>query len=271
MATRLKERIDQSEKLNRLRNGVGVMLTRLQRNPWPCLDEKRLVVGCESSGTTPIGRMLLRDTSRRFLFEGNNTWVWDLYMSVYQGHSRVRDYPALQLFDGIKVPGFAAILEQIVAEFPNTKMLYVVRDPRDILASAYRTHRVQTREELANISWVRETWLGIEDRDPVARLARRWRIYLERSRRVDSVNYIRYEDFCQDKVGCITRLAATMGVDVDCKRLQSQLNRQASDSDARAYQPVGPGSWRQSPNVSDDDVQIVEEVCGDLMREWNYT
>ena len=145
MAPRLKERIDQSEKLNRLRNGVGVMLTRLQRNPWPCVNEKRLVVGCESSGTTPIGRMLLRDTSRRFLFEGNNTWVWDLYMSVYQGHSQVRDYPALQLFDGIKVPGFAAILEQFVTEFPNTKILYVVRDPRDVLASAYRTHRIERR------------------------------------------------------------------------------------------------------------------------------
>ena len=266
----LRDRIDQSVKLNRLRNWIGSIGVNMRRNPWPCYEERKLVVGCESSGTTPIGRMLLRDTSKRFMFEGNNSWVWDLYMSVYEGKSEIRDYPALQLFDGIKVPGFAAILPQFLEQFPNTVVLYVVRDPRDVLASAYRTKRVNSREELAGITWVRQTWLGIEETDPVARLARRWRRYLELAAQVPEVNYVRYEDFCVDKVNVMMNLASIMKVDLDRDVISKKCNKQASDPDARSYKPIGPGSYRESPHVSSEDVKIVEEICGDLMKKWNY-
>jgi len=114
MLDRLKDRIETSVKVNRFKDALGVTRIRLRRNPWPCLDKKYLVVGCESSGTTPISHLLLRHGAKRFLLEGVGGWVWDLYMSVFQGHSRVRDYPQLQLYDRLKVPGFAAILPQYV-------------------------------------------------------------------------------------------------------------------------------------------------------------
>ena len=262
-----QERLRFSVKWNRFQNWVGVIPIQLKRNPWPCLKPKKLVVGCEASGTTAIGRTLLANGAKRFLYEGANDWVWDLYMSVYQGQSRVSDYPALQLFDRIKVPGFASILEQFVEAFPNTDILYVVRDPRDVLASAYRTKGVTTREEFAKIQWVEETWLGIEDRDPVARMARRWRIYLECSRKVPQVNYVRYEDFFENKIDCLMRLGELMGVELDQKWILEQRDRQ---SDFRGYKPVGPGSYNQCPYVSADDIKTVEDICGDLMKEWNY-
>ena len=77
----------------------------------------------------------------------------------------------MQLYDSIKVPGFAAILPEFLEEFPNTSVIYVLRDPRDVVASAYRTWKVDTRDRLESIPWVRQTWLGIRDEDPVARLA----------------------------------------------------------------------------------------------------
>ena len=268
MFAKLKERFGKSVKINYLRDAVGVAGLKLARAPWPCLGRKYLVVGCESSGTTPISHLLLRNGSGRFLLEGINTWVWELYMSVYQGHSRVRDYPRLQLYDRIKVPGFAAILPQFVEEFPNARVVYVVRDPRDVVASAYRTHRVTTREQLRSISWVSETWLGITDPDPIARLAIRWRTYLERSQLVPGVLYVRYEDFCADRLGFLKSLGAQLGIDVDEDSVRQRCEKQASDS-FREYEPKGPSSWRGGP-VTDQDVKIIEETCGAEMQVHGY-
>jgi hypothetical protein len=270
MFAKLKERFDKSVKINYLRDAVGVAKLRLARAAWPCLGRKYLVVGCESSGTTPISHLLLRDGKARFLLEGYNTWVWDLYMSVYQGHSRVRDYPRLQLYERIKVPGFAAILRQFVDEFPNTRIVYCLRDPRDVVASAYRTWRVRTREQLCSISWVSETWLGLTEQDPVARLARRWSIYLEKSQLVPGVIYVRYEDFCADRVACITSLASQLDLEIDGERVRGRCAEQASDKGVRDYQPKGPGSW-QNGRVTTDDVRIIEDICGAEMAKWGYS
>lgn len=265
-ATRVLSRA--SRDINWIGDNIRVAAIRCKPRAWPCNRVKYLVVGCESSGTTVISHLLFNDGSRRFLLEGA-VWAWDLYMSVYQGKSRVRDYPRLQIYDGIKVPGFAAILDKYIAEFPRARIVYIVRDPRDVVSSAYRSKHVRTRDELRSISWVRETWLGIESNDPVERLALRWRRYLEVSQRVPDVCYVRYEDFCSDKVGTIQRLGAELGVHVDAARVTRLCDIQASHKSVRAYEPRGPDCWRRE-FVSPADAQLIERVCGDLMMRWNY-
>jgi hypothetical protein len=229
--------------------------------------KRYLLVGCESSGTTPLAHMLFRGSVDRFLIEGRHPWVWDVYRSVYQRRATIRDFPRLRLFDAIKVPGFAVILEEFVAEFPNTEVVYLVRDPRDVIASAFRTWGVETREQLADVSWVSEEWLGIRSEDPIARLAERWVIYLERSQRAPGVHYVRYEDFCADKVGFVLELAARLGLAVDEAALSARGNVQASGW--REYAPAGPSSWRDY--LDERDVETVERICGEQMSRWDYS
>ncbi len=243
---------------------------RHRNDCWPCTARKYLVVGCESSGTTPISHLLLRTGKFRFFVEGDNPWVWNLYQSVYQGHSQVSDYPRLQLYDAIKVPGFAAILPQFREQFPNSIIVFVVRDPRDVVVSAFKTWNLNTREELASIPWVTQTWLGIDESDPVARLAWRWRLYLERSQGDPGVTNVRYEDFCADKPGFIQNLASELGIPINPDVVSARCDRQASSPDARNYHPTGPGSSRQFGLVGKRDRSLLEEICGAQMREWGY-
>lgn len=269
MRSGLRARLERSVKYNNARDRWGLWWDRLRGQKWPHSKRKYLLVGPESSGTTAISHLLLRNGQFRFFFEGDQPWVWDMYMDVYQGHRHVRDFPRLRLYDALKVPGFASILPQFIEEYPNTRVVCTIRDPRGVVASAYRTWKIRSREELANINWVKETWLGIQEQDPVARLAIRWRTYVERVQQVPGVEFARYEDFCQDKVGFIQRLAERLQLTVDERRLRESCDRQASDQDAREYQPQGARA-EQEPLVTAEDVRIIEEICGDQMRQWGY-
>lgn len=242
---------------------------RLVPGQWPCLKRQYLVVGCESSGTTAIANLLFNDGSHRFLLAGGS-WAWEAYQSIYQGKSRVQDYPRLQLYDGLKVPGFAAILDRYVESFPNSRVIYVVRDPRDVLASAYRSKGANTREELAGISWVAEDWLACPVTDPVARLAFRWKRYLEVAANVPGVCFVRYEDFCSDKLKTTQALAGQLGIKVDSERVLALAHQQASHASVRPYTPMGPRHER-SRYVSPRDEEIIRDLCEFWMKRWGYT
>ncbi|MCH2179634.1 MAG: sulfotransferase domain-containing protein [Mariniblastus sp.] len=249
--------------------------TRLRLFPsrfsqWPCLERKRLVVGCESSGTTIIAKSLFGKGRLRFLIEGQQSWVWDARSRIFQGLASFEDYPHLRLFDTWKVPGFAPVLPQLRTSYPNCATVYVVRNPRDVVASAFRTFQITSRDEFSKIPWVQANWLGIKEMDPFARLAMRWRIYLEQSAKVDRVHYVRYEDFCDNKVETIRHLAEFLDLKIDLGFVRSICNQQASNRSARSYPPQGPNSWQSVPAISAADIEKVEQICGPHLAAWGY-
>ena len=241
---------------------------RYQR--WPCESPKRLVVGCESSGTTIIAKSLFSKGRLRFLVEGEQSWVWDARSKIYQGQATFRDYPHLRLFDHWKVPGFAPVLPQLREVYPNCRTVYVIRDPRDVIASAFRTFQIKDRAGFAEVPWVKADWLGIEETDPIARMAMRWKIYLERSLEVDQVHYVRYEDFCDHKVATISELAQYLNISVDLKFVGSICNQQASNRRARAYAPQGPNTWQRLEALEPEDMERVKQICEPFFTQWGY-
>lgn len=240
---------------------------RLDPPEWPCMDRKYLVVGCESSGTTPIALLLLGKGVLRYRNE--DARLWQIYISVYQGRARVRDYPILQLYDAMKIPGFAAILPEYREMLPNSQIVYVVRDPRDVVNSAFNTWKAKTVEQLSKIDWCAQTWLGITSEDPIVRLALRWRIYLRKSMQTSGVIYVRYEDFCKDKVGFIRSLSKQVGVECNEGFVDRYCNQQASHPASRAYAPTGPGGWKRGP-LATDDILKIEDICSEEMRLFGY-
>ena len=234
---------------------------------WPCTDRKYLLVGSESSGTTAVADFLFKGVSGvRFLQEGRQQWVWEVHQRVYAGLAKVRDYPRLQLFDAIKVPGFAMIIEQFRVEFPDTRVVYMVRDPRDFVSSAYRTWRVRGINDPSDIPWVSEDWLGIGSRDPLERLCLRWMMYLHSASEAGDVVFVRYEDFYHDKLGTIGDLAERLGLPLNAERVAERKDTQISK--ARGYEPRGPGTWKES--LASDQVRTIERICADEMKDWGY-
>jgi hypothetical protein len=246
----------------------GTIIWTLDR--WPCLDQKNLLVGSESSGTTAVANLLYQGVEHmRFLEEGDESWVWHAYQSVYQGHKTIRDYPRLQLFDAVKVPGFAVIIGEFREAFPNSDVIYLVRDPRDVVNSAVKTWKVASTEELAGIPWSRENWLDIAATDPVERIATRWKTYLHCATAQEDVHFLRYEDFCADKVAAVRKLAEMTGLPFDEDRVRTLKDRQLSRQPTRAYHPQGPGGWRNGI-LREEHIRSIERVCGEEMGVWGY-
>jgi hypothetical protein len=240
-------------------------------NRWPCKDKKYLLVGSESSGTTAISELLFKEVNNlRYLEEGEHQWVWNAYRKIYQKEAEVRDYPRLQLFDAIKVPGFSVIINEFLKEFPNTKVVYLVRDPRDFASSAIKTWKIRSMDEFDKVPWSKNDWLGVDCLDPVACLAHRWKTYINAASKVKGVIFIKYEDFCQDKVGVIANICKKLELPFDIERVTMLCDRQLSHGSVRAYRPSGPGGWKHSI-LERKHIETIESICKDEMLEWGYT
>lgn len=240
-------------------------------NQWPSDKEIYLMVGSESSGTTAISSLLFQEISGlRFLDEGRYPWVWDTYQEVYQGNMSIEDYPKLQLFDAIKVPGFAAILPQFRVAFPKTRVIYVIRDPRDYINSAIKTWGVDTVDDLTGISWVKENWLKIQSQDPVERLALRWKRYINTAMAENGIIYVKYEDFCRDKISTIEKLASLLDIPFNKDRIARICETQLCHESVRPYEPLGPGGWKNGI-LQTKHIETIEKLCGSEMSKWGYT
>lgn len=246
----------------------GTVINVLDR--WPCGDAKYLLVGSESSGTTAVSDLLFMEIAGiRFLNEGAQSWVWEAYQRIYQNQKTIRDYPKLQLFDAIKVPGFAAIIPQFREGFPNCRITYMVRDPRDFVNSAIKTFKAKAIEDLRTIPWVTEDWLGIPNQDPVERLCVRWKEYLRLAVEAEGVEFLRYEDFCADKLGTIRELASAMGLPFNESRVGKLADVQLMHSSVRDYKPKGPGGWKTGL-LTKGDIDKIESICRPEMERWDY-
>lgn len=239
-------------------------------NKWPSPDKKFLLVGSESSGTTAVSDLLFKEVDNlRYLEEGEQQWVWDAYRSIYQKHMKVRDYPRLQLFDAIKVPGFSVIINEFLVEFPNTTIIYLVRDPRDFASSAIKTWKIGHMQDFYKVPWTKVDWLGVNSDDPVECLARRWKTYLNAASKVDGVVFVKYEDFCKDKVAVIDKLCQQLNLPFDRERVSQLCDIQLSHTSVRAYRPSGPGGWQHSI-LEDRHIKTIENICREEMLQWGY-
>jgi hypothetical protein len=266
----LKRIMDRIERIGQeYADAINAYLVKMF-NKWPCLDTKFLLVGSESSGTTAIANLLfLEIPSIRFLDEGDHQWVWEAYQSIFQKKRRIRDYPRLQLFDAIKVPGFASIIDEFRKGFPNSEVIYVVRDPRDFINSAIKTWKVKNVGELSTISWSKENWLNIPNKDPIERLSIRWKKYINLAMDQDDIIFVRYEDFCEDKVETIKNLSSQIGLPFNEDRTKRICDKQLCHTSVRNYNPQGPGGWKRGILVN-EHIKKIEKICEKEMIRWKY-
>ena len=131
----------------------------------------------------------------------------------YRAIEQAEGYDSAKLFLE-KTPAHALVLDRIYEIFPKTKLIYMVRDPRDVVASLIAAGRSWGR------NWApRDIFSG-------ARVWRRHVVSSERHmKRVPEVQKltVRYEDFLAASQAELTRILGFLELDIRPEELRRQI------------------------------------------------
>ena len=179
----------------------------------------------------------------------------------------------------VKEPHGSVGAPLLMEALPESRMLLLVRDPRDVAASNLdatkkgswlyeRRSRGQEDDQLA-------------DREPDTAVERRARRYLKdvggAKRAYDAHKgrkaLVRYEELRKDPLEQMQRLYAELGIEVDKKELIRSVEKHSWENipeeqkgEGRFYRKASPGGWREE--LTPKQVEIVERITAPLLEEF---
>ena len=142
----------------------------------------------------------------------------------------------------------------IMELFPESRFIYLVRDPRAVIGS------------LKTMPWSTTN---------VYALSRSWKRALELATRKEGAMLVRYEDLVREPEPTFDRLAAFLGVQGTYRapeRIKDAVEERNSFS-GNAFKPLSTAmidKWRNQLSSLDSDQAIIQHICGAGMRQQGY-
>ena len=174
--------------------------------------------------------------------------------------------------DGIGAP-------LLMEALPESRMVLLVRDPRDVAASAFDASRKG--------SWRYEwhdrgaTGRPVPDEKPDAFVRKRAEKYLHHignAKKAYDVHQgrkalIRYEDLKADTLGTIHRLCSALEIPTSEDQLARIVEKHAWENvpeeekgEGKFYRKATPGGWRE--DLTPDQARVIERITAPLLREF---
>ena len=172
----------------------------------------------------------------------------------------------------------------LMEALPESRMIFLMRDPRDVVASALDRHRKggQAYERLRKDP--RRGDADRVERDPEAATRGQARRYL---RNVSSVKQayeahrgrkvlVRYEELRHDTLGTLERVYSTLGMSVAGDDLARAVEKNAWENipeeekgPRKNRRKARPGGWQE--DLTSEQVKVVENITAPLLREFYPT
>lgn len=238
-----------------------------------------IVAGMPKSGTTAIARLLgevsgssvcsdpfhkldklglsYRDmlfTDRYFLKS-----IWKSYRHIFSGRI-------------VKDPNFPLLMAQIVEMFPESRRVFIVRDPRDNIRSILNRLDIPGDPRLGEVKMrdVSGAWANVlngvspkmRGNNYLEKMAWRWRVSCEEYMAdKNSIFLIRYEDFSSDKRGAVENLASSLGLPI--------LHDISQRVDVQ-FQPKGQQVTNYSNFFGPENLGLINAIVAPLLSEFGY-
>ena len=242
------------------------------------LHEKPIfVLGNQKSGTSAIAGLLGRACGLTASLDMRLEGTRPLFHRVVAGAVPFERYMRVNRWEFshaiVKEPNLTLLHPQIVAAFPDSPVVFVVRDPRDNIRSVLNRlaipgdlARLEERHRAeVNAGWALVLdghWLGLEGEHYIEQLAARWvhcaRVYLEN---VQRMHLCRYEDFMADKLEALRALARPLGL--------AMVNDVRDELD-RPFQPSGDRSVDPADFFGVENLARIESICEREMSALGY-
>lgn len=241
--------------------------------------QKVLVAGMPKSGTTAIAKLLAEAAQvdvcsdpfyqldvrgvvyRDQLFRGDLALdgLWKEFRDVFRGEI-------------IKDPNFPLLLGDLTRLFPDAKVVFIVRDPRDNIRSILSRLKMPGNPAMAHeaVEKLSGAWGNVLNgrspempgEDYLEKMAWRWRISAERYlENQTNVRLIRYEDFRVNKKAEIEALAEELGY-TGLADISSLVDVQ--------FQPKGARSGSHEEFFGLSNLKRIEQIVSPLMSRFGY-
>jgi hypothetical protein len=214
---------------------------------------------------------------------GNPTrqgWIRLIRNFILDGASYTHPFLNFGHYLVVKEPDSAGGAPLIMEALPESRMIFLIRDPRDVAASALDAARKGSwmYEVLDKAAW-REK--AMADRKPDRFVRARANSYLHQIESIkDAYNahkgrkvLVRYEDLRADTLGTMKRIYSALEIPVNEETLAWAVERHSWESipnkekgEGKFYRKGTPGGWRE--DLTTKQVKIVESITAPLLKEF---
>jgi Sulfotransferase domain len=187
----------------------------------------------------------------------------------------------------IKEPNGSMSAPLILEAFPESKLIFLVRDSRDVVASLldaaregswYGYDRFEASVADAVLSDGEPSEVGLDD-GFVGRLSRNYvsnvgAVKEAYAKHPDGAKVlVRYEDLRADPQGSILHICDSLNLDVEGGQLEQAVERRSFENipqenrgRGKFHRRATPGAWRE--DLTPEQARTVEEITGPLLREF---
>jgi hypothetical protein len=180
----------------------------------------------------------------------------------------------------VKEPNGSMGAPLLVEALPESRMILLIRDPRDIVSSqldgARRGGWMYERKE--NEDWKRK---ALPDNDPDTFVRNRSKKYLQHASNAKKAYdvhrgpkvLVRYENLRTDTLETMERIYSTLGIPVHEGELARVVKKHSWENlskeekgEGKFYRKATPGGWRE--DLTPEQARIVEKVTAPLLEEF---
>ena len=176
----------------------------------------------------------------------------------------------------VKEPMGAQASDLILSVLPKSRILHLVRDPRDVVSSLVDAYRDGTWFGDMYPEW---DFAGVPREQRVREFATRWRVRTEVAADAyerhdpDRRLLVRYEDLRADSETYLGRIFEWMGLPVAhadeyVERMRFEKVSREKTGSGQFHRKAKPGGWREE--LSETELRMIEDECGDAMRALGY-